>query len=83
MGAAKFEITRKCKICREPFLAKTITSWYCSPRCSSVAYKRRKDEEKRNKRLDEIAKVSRKTRNTLQYQRHIPCLASAKKRFIV
>ena len=57
MGAAKFEITRKCKICGEPFLAKTITSWYCSPRCSSVAYKRRKDEEKRKKRLDEIAKA--------------------------
>ena len=28
MGAAKFEITRKCKICGEPFVAKTITSWY-------------------------------------------------------
>ena len=36
MGAAKFEITRKCKICGEPFVAKTITSWYCSPRCSKV-----------------------------------------------
>lgn len=56
MGAAKFEITRKCKICGEPFVAKTITSWYCSPRCSKVAFKRRKDEEKRNERLDAIAK---------------------------
>lgn len=36
MGAAKFEITRKCKICGEPFVAKTITSWYCSPRCSEL-----------------------------------------------
>ena len=57
MGAAKFEITRKCKICGEPFVAKTITSWYCSPRCSKVAFKRRKDEEKRNERLDAIAKA--------------------------
>ena len=55
MGAAKFEITRKCKICGEPFVAKTITSWYCSPKCSKVAFKRRKDEEKRNERLDAIA----------------------------
>lgn len=47
MGVAKFEITRKCKICGEPFVAKTITSWYCSPRCSKVAFKRRKDEEKK------------------------------------
>ena len=57
MGAAKFEITRKCKICGEPFVAKTITSWYCSSRCSKVAFKRRKDEEKRNERLDAIAKA--------------------------
>lgn len=57
MGAAKFEITRKCKICGELFVAKTIASWYCSPRCSKVAFKRRKDEEKRNERLDAIAKA--------------------------
>lgn len=57
MGAAKFEITRKCKICGEQFIAKTITSWYCSSRCSKVAYKRRKDEEKKNECLDAIAKA--------------------------
>ena len=58
MGAAKFEITRKCKICGEPFLAKTITSWYCSPRCSSVAYKRRNPiplTEELFKKLDHTA----------------------------
>ena len=57
MGAAKFEITRKFNICGEPFLAKTIAFWYCSPRCSKVAFKRRKDEEKRNERLDAIAQA--------------------------
>ncbi len=40
MPAAKFEIVRKCKICGEPFKAKTIESWYCSPRCSKIAWKR-------------------------------------------
>ena len=45
MAAAKFQITRKCKICGETFLAKTIESWYCSPKCFRIAYKRRKDEE--------------------------------------
>jgi endogenous inhibitor of DNA gyrase (YacG/DUF329 family) len=83
MGVAKFEITRKCKICGEPFVAKTIMSWYCSPRCSKVAFKRRKDEEKRNERLDAIAKVIPKIKSTLQYQRHIPCLESVKKHYIV
>ena len=83
MGAAKFEITRKCKICGEPFVAKTITSWYCSPRCSKVAFKRRKDEEKKNERLDAIAKAIPKDQEYILYLKHIPCLASARKRFIV
>ena len=56
MPAAKFEIQRKCKICGEYFIAKTLESWYCSPKCSKIAYKRRKDEEERNKRLDEVVK---------------------------
>ncbi len=45
MPAAKFEITRQCKVCGETFVAKTIESWYCSPKCSKIAWKRRKDEE--------------------------------------
>ena len=56
MPAAKFEIKRKCKVCGQEFIAKTIESWYCSKRCSNIAYKRKKDEEKRNQRLDEIVK---------------------------
>ena len=60
MPAAKFEIKRKCSICGEEFLAKTIESWYCSPRCSKIAWKRRKDEEKRI-HLSEIKRVRRMT----------------------
>lgn len=56
MPAAKFEIKRKCQVCGQEFMAKTIESRYCSKRCSNIACKRRKDEEKRNKRLDEIVK---------------------------
>jgi excisionase family DNA binding protein len=56
MPIAKFEIKRKCKICGELFIAKTLESWYCSAKCSKVAYKRRKDEEERNRRLDEVVK---------------------------
>ena len=41
MPAAKFEITRQCKVCGETFVAKTIESWYCSPKCSKIAWKRR------------------------------------------
>lgn len=45
MPAAKFEIVRKCKVCGELFKAKTIESWYCSPRCSKIAWKRNKERE--------------------------------------
>lgn len=55
MVKAKFEILRKCKICGTVFAAKTIESWYCSPRCSRVAWKRKKDEETRRNKLEAIA----------------------------
>lgn len=56
MGIAKFEIRRKCMVCGEPFMAKTVESWYCSPRCSKIAYKRRRDEEIRHSKLDAIVR---------------------------
>lgn len=84
MPAAKFEIKRKCQVCGQEFIAKTIESWYCSKRCSNIAYKRRKDEEKRNQRLDEIVKrASRSTKITSRCRKLMPCSASAKIRCIV
>lgn len=56
MPSAKFEIIRKCKVCGESFMAKTIESWYCSPKCSRIAWKRRKAEEWKMKELDEVVK---------------------------
>jgi len=56
MGKAKFEIRRKCKVCGNIFIAKTLESWYCSEKCSKIAWKRRKDEKVRHQRLDEIVK---------------------------
>ena len=55
MPKAKFEILRKCKVCGSVFTAKTIESWYCSPKCSKIAWKRKKDEEKRRSKLEAIA----------------------------
>ena len=34
MPAIGFEIKRTCKVCDEVFLAKTLDSQYCSPKCS-------------------------------------------------
>lgn len=46
MPVAKFQIERKCEWCGETFLAKTITSRYCSIQCSRSAYSQKKREEK-------------------------------------
>ena len=55
MPAIGFEIKRKCKVCGEVFLAKTLDSQYCSPKCSKVAWKRKKDAKEKNEKLDRLA----------------------------
>lgn len=45
MASAKFQIERKCEICGKSFIAKMLTSRYCSKNCSQAAYKQRKKEE--------------------------------------
>lgn len=52
MAVAKYKIVRKCPVCGEEFFARTLESWYCSPKCSKVAWKRKHDEEKRQLELD-------------------------------
>ena len=51
MPAAKFQILRKCSVCGNEFIAKTIESYYCSSACSKIAWKRRKAEEKKQQLL--------------------------------
>ena len=55
MPALKFEIKRKCEVCGSIFVAKTLDSKCCSEKCIKVAWKRRKDEEKKQERLKAIA----------------------------
>lgn len=62
MAGAKFQITRKCEVCGELFIAKTIDSRYCSPRCSKIASKRRKKERENLLKLDEVVKRIPKSR---------------------
>ena len=56
MPTIGFEIKRKCKVCGKVFVAKTLDSHYCSPKCGKVAWKRKKDEKDRNVRLETIAR---------------------------
>ena len=41
------EIKRKCPICSKVFIIKMLESVYCSPKCSKIANKRKKDKEKK------------------------------------
>ena len=54
MATLKVEIKRKCAICGNVFLAKFLDSRYCSPKCQKIASARKKAEEKRLQRLDEL-----------------------------
>ena len=56
MPTIGFEIKRKCKVCGKVFVAKTLDSHYCSPKCSKVAWRRKKDAKNRNARLETIAR---------------------------
>ena len=55
MPTIGFEIKRKCKVCGKVFVAKTLDSHYCSPKCGIVAWKRKKDVKDRNAKLEAIA----------------------------
>ena len=50
-----FEIKRKCKVCGAVFIAKTLDSHYCSPKCGKVAWKRKKDAKAKDAKLETIA----------------------------
>ena len=41
------EIKRECPICGKVFIIKTLESVYCSPKCSKIANKRKKDKDKK------------------------------------
>ena len=56
MPTIGFEIKRKCKVCGKVFVAKTLDSHYCSPKCSKVVWKRKKDAKDKNTRLEAIAR---------------------------
>lgn len=56
MPTIGFEIKRKCKVCSKVFVAKTLDSHYCSPKCGKVAWKRKKDAKDKSARLEAIAR---------------------------
>lgn len=57
MQTMNYEIRRKCPVCGIIFRMKTINSVYCSPHCSKIAFKRKKDREAHERKLDELAKL--------------------------
>ena len=48
------ETQRKCEVCNTYFTPKTVKSIYCSQRCSKVASKRKKVENEKKQRLENI-----------------------------
>ena len=46
---------KTCAICGQPFTPKTVTSLYCSDKCGQAAYRRKKAEQKKAKKLKAVA----------------------------
>lgn len=46
--SSKIEIEKTCYYCKQKFIAKTLTTKYCSHKCNQRHYKQRKREEKIN-----------------------------------
>lgn len=58
MPGSKFILPKTCEICGTQFNAKTVTSKYCSEKCSQAAYRKKKaqgkKEEKRKSLVEQI-----------------------------
>ena len=57
MPEAKFQIKRKCEVCGNTFIAKTLDSRYCCRHCTDIAYKKRKAAKAKEERLNQIAQL--------------------------
>ena len=57
MPEAKFQIKRKCEVCGNTFIAKTLDSRYCCRHCADIAYKKRKADKAKEERLNQIAQI--------------------------
>ena len=57
MPEAKFQIKRKCEVCGNTFIAKTLDSRYCCRHCTDIAYKNRKAAKAKEEQLNQIAQL--------------------------
>ena len=49
------KIQKQCSICEKPFTPKTVNSLYCSKRCTDIAYRARKVQQKKEEQRKALA----------------------------
>ena len=57
MPATKSKLERKCEVCGNLFIAKTIYSKYCSKHCSDVASRQKKKQKKLEEQKQQIVSM--------------------------
>ncbi len=57
MAKLSLDIERTCKVCGAVFRPSTLESYYCSPKCSKIAWTRKKYEEKNKEMLAHLKKL--------------------------
>ena len=57
MPATKSKLERKCEVCGNHFIAKTIYSKYCSKHCSEVASRQKKKQKKLEEQKQQLVSM--------------------------
>lgn len=78
MAKAKFEIKRKCEVCGTMFYAKTIESKYCCKKCTEIASKKKKAEQQKLEKMEEVAANVPDTREYITVQEAIAMYSVSK-----
>lgn len=71
MAASKVLIPKICEFCSEPFMAKTVTTRFCSKECNDKSLKEKKRNEKREKKMLSILQEKREVIAVIQTRPYV------------
>jgi excisionase family DNA binding protein len=71
MAASKVLIPKICECCGEPFMAKTVTTHFCSKVCNNKSLREKKKNEEREKKLLSILQEKRQAIAEMQTRPYV------------
>jgi len=71
MAASKVLIPKICEFCGEPFMAKTVTTLFCSKVCNNKSLRAKKRNEEREKKMLSVLQEKRETIAAIQTRPYV------------